>query len=216
MPYFQLQVLLLNPAVIPEANFTQDSETLMHVPRAENAPPQSLPYSNRNSRNALSSTVSQSIESTHNAPSTYTTLGEIGNSTLSIGPDIRTLAGSNTFARRHGPYSTPWVWDANCIWCRDLALRYKFTAIDGALFAFAVDCAMKIFILADLELPGQAASCGTSKLAWLVIRIAYEWARTAYLSTPAPCHVPLDVLLVFIHTTSHMSKIMERWSITIN
>ena len=61
------------------------------------------------------------------------------------------ILGGNIAKSRPGPYPTAWVWDSGCPWSKQLTECGKLDRDDAVVFAFTVECAMKLFILADLN-----------------------------------------------------------------
>jgi hypothetical protein len=73
-----------------------------------------------------------------------------------------------------GPYTTPWIPGALTLWSKSLIEHGKFESADAALLAFTVDCAMKVYITADLDLPCLELR-GDDDIVWTLIFEAY-WA----------------------------------------
>jgi hypothetical protein len=73
-----------------------------------------------------------------------------------------------------GPYNTLRIPDARTLWSKNLIEQGKLEEADAALLALIVDCAMKVYITADLDLP-CLEHVSDDDLVWTVIYDAY-WA----------------------------------------
>lgn len=132
----------------------------------------------------------------------------------------RLLLGGNVSIPKVGPYATAWEWSAECPWSWRLAVHGDPTYEDTVLFAFLVDCAMKMFILGDMNVHGTMEHLSPSDLAWEVIQesrrlVATYFHRPAELS-PAQRKIPNEVYLIFRKLAQNLRRIQERCDITIN
>jgi hypothetical protein len=128
----------------------------------------------------------------------------------------RQLTGGNTFTRKPTPWATEWQRESNCPWSSRLATLGDANKDDSTLFAFMVDCAMKLFIDADLELPVGAHMLTNSELVWKVIRLA-EVALQKWLRHEVTFRISIneDALIFLVKLLEYLPRILERCRIDI-
>jgi hypothetical protein len=105
-----------------------------------------------------------------------------------------------------GPYSTTWTPDARTLWSASLIKHGKLDCADAALLAFTVDCAMKVYITADLDLP-CLEHMNQDDLVWTIIYKAY-WVLIRARSSHNRAMSALEQFLVFV--VEDLPKLRER------
>jgi hypothetical protein len=130
----------------------------------------------------------------------------------------RTVLGGNTVSQRPAPYPSSWTWSPRLFWSIDFVARGHLNETDAALLVFMVDCAMKLYIVADLEVDFDGYPSST-KLTFAILertkRLVRDWSLYPETLSVVQSKLPAPVIEFLTPLVLDLSRIRERCDIMV-
>lgn len=129
-----------------------------------------------------------------------------------------TILGGNRVHQRPKPYATLWAWTPDLFWSEGLVNNGLFNYTDGALLLFMVDCAMRLYIVGDLEIDFEGGP-GSTKLTFTILEEVRELLQKGDLCperlSVVQKKLPSAMMGFLNELLPHLPRIQERCDITI-
>jgi hypothetical protein len=119
----------------------------------------------------------------------------------------------NTFKSRPGPYATEWSPSPETAWSKGLIEQGRFNKADTILLAFIVDCAMKLYICAGIDLP-CLESLTDSGIVHIIIIAVYSSVFRQMQRPDLMSHQAVGFGRFYLNAMVDFEKIRERCDIT--